>query len=74
MIRNFHLCAATSLSTTLFKSALFLPYSKYPPEIWRLGRVDPQLALVSPASFQLALGDWNDLLEDFHWPEEHPVA
>ncbi len=38
---------------------------------WALG---PQRALVSPASFQRALGDWDDWWEDFHWPEEHPVA
>jgi hypothetical protein len=37
-------------------------------EIWSLGRADPSRALVSPAGFKAALGEWDERREDFHWP------
>jgi ribonuclease HI len=49
--------------------------SQHATEIWRLGQADPRRALVSPAAFLHALGNWEDRREDFHWPEdEHPMA
>ncbi len=51
--------------------------SKHATEIWRLGhwQADPRRALVSPATFLHALGNWEDRREDFHWPEdEHRIA
>ena len=44
-------------------------------EIWRTGRADTRRALLGPADFGQALGDWEHRREDFHWPaDEHPMA
>lgn len=40
-------------------------------EVWRLGRANLEEFYLSPHAFKEALGDWEQLREDFHWPAEN---